>query len=158
MHTWGHSRYASNVSSGLSYSCPKAKVAKQEQSNISHYRSHFGEWSHFLEEPPKTSLGLKMPVSVFFLKLSLLRAQEQQRPALLADSWKPSIYALRPLPFPTFFFFMYNEASRDWRTSEPRYGSLGSPASIKAGKPGERVETVTGKLVGDSKRGSYWVS
>lgn len=94
------------------HSYPKAKVAQRKHGDIPHHRPHFGGWSHFLEEPSKASLGLKMPAPVFFLKLSLLRAKEQQRLAFLPRS-ESHQSTPSPPPFSYIFFFMYNEASRD---------------------------------------------
>lgn len=85
--------------------------------------------------------------------LTVQGARVQQRPALLPYSWKSSIYALSPPPFSYIIFLLYNEASRDWWRSEPRYSSLGSPASIKAVKTGKGVEAVDRQAGGQSRRG-----
>ena len=82
--------------------------------------------------------------------LPTLGARVQRRPASLPDSWKSSISALRPPPFFYHIFFLLdNEASRDQWRSEPRYGSPGRPASIRAGGPG----TWTGVGVGRRRVG-----
>lgn len=78
-------------------------------------------------------------------------ARVQRRPASLPDSWKSSISALRPPPFFYHIFFLLdNEASRDQWRSEPRYGSPGRPASIRAGGPGTWAGVGVGRQrVGD---------
>lgn len=152
-----HSRYPFNVSSGFSYSYPKAKVAKREQNHIPHQLLHLGAWSHFLEDLGAIqSLPGPGNACTSLLFSAAVTAQGQgssrgQLSCLIPGSHQSMPFT--PSLFLHFFFFLYNEASRDWWTSEPRYGSLGSPASIKAGKPGKVVETVTGKLVGNSRKG-----
>lgn len=66
--------------------------------------------------------------------------------SFLPYSWKSSISALHPPPFFYHIFFLLdNEASGDQWRSEPRYGSLGRPASIKAGRPGNWVGAGAGR-------------
>lgn len=82
----------------------------------------------------------------YSVALTTPRARVQRRPAFLPYSWKSSISALRPPPFFYHIFFLLdNEASGDWWRSEPRYGSLGRLASIKASRPGNWVGAGAGR-------------
>ena len=54
---------------------------------------------------------------------------------------------------PHFFFLLDNEASGDRWRSEPRYGSLRRPASIKAGRPGNWVGVGAGRQAAGGQLG-----
>lgn len=101
------SQHASIIcQSGLSYSYPKATVAKWELNDFPHHLLHFGTWSHFLED-----LGViwNLPgprnACTSLLLSAALAAQGQRRSrdklcCLIPGSHQSMPF---PLPFPTFF-------------------------------------------------------